>query len=117
MPLREGLYFNPYFVGQAIAMAPPIYNEVLEFDDGESLPPWEWHIGSGPRPSPLAGWVLFVYLRCCFWAALTALSLAGVPLYVLEVPSCVDLARACLCGKECALRHPRLSRILKGSPY
>lgn len=34
--LREGLYFNPYFPGQAIAMAPPIYDEVLEFDDGEA---------------------------------------------------------------------------------
>lgn len=33
--LREGLYYNPYFPGQAVAMAPPIYNEVLEFDDGE----------------------------------------------------------------------------------
>lgn len=33
--LREGLYFNPYFPGQAIGMAPPIYNEVLEYDDGE----------------------------------------------------------------------------------
>ncbi|XP_037634869.1 cytochrome c1, heme protein, mitochondrial [Sebastes umbrosus] len=32
--LREGLYYNPYFPGQAIGMAPPIYNEVLEFDDG-----------------------------------------------------------------------------------
>ncbi|KAM5157763.1 cytochrome c1, heme protein, mitochondrial [Mantella aurantiaca] len=32
--LREGLYFNPYFLGQAIAMAPPIYDEVLEYDDG-----------------------------------------------------------------------------------
>ncbi|XP_075067680.1 cytochrome c1, heme protein, mitochondrial [Mixophyes fleayi] len=32
--LREGLYFNPYFLGQAIAMAPPIYNEILEFEDG-----------------------------------------------------------------------------------
>uniref|UniRef100_A0A2K6MT33 Cytochrome c1 n=1 Tax=Rhinopithecus bieti TaxID=61621 RepID=A0A2K6MT33_RHIBE len=32
--LREGLYFNPYFPGQAIAMAPPIYTDVLEFDDG-----------------------------------------------------------------------------------
>lgn len=32
--MREGLYFNPYFVGQAIGMAPPIYNEVLEFEDG-----------------------------------------------------------------------------------
>ncbi|KAM9365790.1 cytochrome c1, heme protein, mitochondrial [Pholidichthys leucotaenia] len=32
--LREGLYYNPYFPGQAIGMAPPIYNEILEFDDG-----------------------------------------------------------------------------------
>ncbi|XP_063777180.1 cytochrome c1, heme protein, mitochondrial [Pseudophryne corroboree] len=32
--MREGLYFNPYFLGQAIAMAPPIYNEVLEYEDG-----------------------------------------------------------------------------------
>lgn len=46
--LREGLYFNPYFPGQAIAMAPPIYDEVLEFDDGEKPPAW----GS-------ACWVLF----------------------------------------------------------
>lgn len=33
--VREGLYYNPYFPGQAIAMAPPIYNEVLEYDDGK----------------------------------------------------------------------------------
>jgi len=33
--MREGLYYNPYFPGQAIGMAPPIYNEVLEFEDGE----------------------------------------------------------------------------------
>ncbi|XP_068605144.1 cytochrome c1, heme protein, mitochondrial [Brachionichthys hirsutus] len=32
--LREELYYNPYFPGQAIGMAPPIYNEILEFDDG-----------------------------------------------------------------------------------
>ncbi|XP_068196830.1 cytochrome c1, heme protein, mitochondrial [Antennarius striatus] len=32
--LREGLYYNPYFAGQAIGMAPPIYNEILEYDDG-----------------------------------------------------------------------------------
>ncbi|XP_013872192.1 cytochrome c1, heme protein, mitochondrial [Austrofundulus limnaeus] len=34
VPVKEGLYFNPYFPGQAIGMAPPIYNEVLEFEDG-----------------------------------------------------------------------------------
>lgn len=33
--MRDGLYYNPYFPGQAIGMAPPIYNEVLEFEDGE----------------------------------------------------------------------------------
>lgn len=38
--LREGLYFNPYFPGQAIGMAPPIYTEVLEYDDGECPLPW-----------------------------------------------------------------------------
>ncbi|XP_069737835.1 cytochrome c1, heme protein, mitochondrial-like [Phaenicophaeus curvirostris] len=32
--VREGLHYNPYFPGQAIGMAPPIYNEVLQFDDG-----------------------------------------------------------------------------------
>ncbi|XP_056408474.1 cytochrome c1, heme protein, mitochondrial [Hyla sarda] len=32
--MREDLYFNPYFLGQAIGMAPPIYDEVLEYDDG-----------------------------------------------------------------------------------
>ncbi|XP_037535685.1 cytochrome c1, heme protein, mitochondrial [Nematolebias whitei] len=32
--LKEGLYYNPYFPGQAVAMAPPIYNEILEYDDG-----------------------------------------------------------------------------------
>lgn len=32
--LRDGLYYNPYFPGQAIGMAPPIYNEVLEYEDG-----------------------------------------------------------------------------------
>ncbi len=35
--VKEGLYFNPYFPGQAIGMAPPIYNEVLEYEDGEFL--------------------------------------------------------------------------------
>lgn len=33
--LREGLYYNPFFPGQAIGMAPPIYNEILEFEDGK----------------------------------------------------------------------------------
>ncbi|XP_074415060.1 cytochrome c1, heme protein, mitochondrial, partial [Zonotrichia albicollis] len=32
--LREGLHYNPYFPGQAIGMAPPIYDEVLEYEDG-----------------------------------------------------------------------------------
>uniref|UniRef100_A0A4W3KF16 Cytochrome c1, heme protein, mitochondrial n=1 Tax=Callorhinchus milii TaxID=7868 RepID=A0A4W3KF16_CALMI len=32
--LREGLYYNPYFPGQAIGMAPPIYDEILEYSDG-----------------------------------------------------------------------------------
>jgi len=32
--LREGLYYNPYFPGGAIAMAQSIYNETVEFEDG-----------------------------------------------------------------------------------
>jgi len=32
--LREGQNFNPYFPGGAIGMAPPIYNEIVEFEDG-----------------------------------------------------------------------------------
>ncbi|XP_074842531.1 cytochrome c1, heme protein, mitochondrial [Carettochelys insculpta] len=32
--LKGELHYNPYFPGQAIAMAPPIYNEILEFEDG-----------------------------------------------------------------------------------
>ncbi|XP_026868051.2 cytochrome c1, heme protein, mitochondrial-like [Electrophorus electricus] len=28
------IYYNPYFSSQATGMAPPSYNEVLEFDDG-----------------------------------------------------------------------------------
>jgi ubiquinol-cytochrome c reductase cytochrome c1 subunit len=32
--LREGQNFNPYYPGGAIGMAPPIYNEIVEFEDG-----------------------------------------------------------------------------------
>eukprot|EP00092_Neocalanus_flemingeri_P041016 GFUD01044659.1.p1 GENE.GFUD01044659.1~~GFUD01044659.1.p1 ORF type:complete len:255 (+),score=76.36 GFUD01044659.1:136-900(+) len=32
--LMEGQYFNPYILGGAIAMAPPIYNDMIEYDDG-----------------------------------------------------------------------------------
>ena len=32
--VREGLHYNPYFPGGAIAMAQNIYDEVVEFDDG-----------------------------------------------------------------------------------
>jgi len=38
--VREGLHYNPYFPGQAIGMAPPIYNEILEFDDGKDGAEW-----------------------------------------------------------------------------
>lgn len=30
----EGLYFNPYFLGGAISMPPPLYDGVIEFHDG-----------------------------------------------------------------------------------
>jgi len=32
--LMDGQHFNPYFPGGAIGMAPPIYNEIIEYDDG-----------------------------------------------------------------------------------
>lgn len=32
--VREGLYYNPYFVGGAIGMAQVLYNEVIEYSDG-----------------------------------------------------------------------------------
>ncbi|KAJ7338272.1 hypothetical protein JRQ81_011026 [Phrynocephalus forsythii] len=32
--MEEGLYYNPYFPGEAIAMAPPIYDEIIEYEDG-----------------------------------------------------------------------------------
>ena len=34
--LRDGLYYNPYFPGQSIGMAPPIYDEIIEYEDGEN---------------------------------------------------------------------------------
>lgn len=32
--LRDGQYFNPYFIGGAISMAQALYNEVIEYSDG-----------------------------------------------------------------------------------
>jgi len=32
--LREGQHFNPYFAGGAIGMGAPLYNEIIEYDDG-----------------------------------------------------------------------------------
>jgi len=32
--MQEGQYFNPYFLGGAIGMAPPLYNEIIEYEDG-----------------------------------------------------------------------------------
>jgi len=32
--LREGQHFNPYYPGGAIGMAAPLYNEIIEYDDG-----------------------------------------------------------------------------------
>lgn len=49
--VREGLHYNPYFPGQAIGMAPPIYNEILEFDDGKKGKGGGglWGRGAGPQ--------------------------------------------------------------------
>jgi len=32
--IKEGLYYNPYFPGQAIGMAQALYNEIIEYSDG-----------------------------------------------------------------------------------
>merc|ERR1711937_739387 len=32
--LAEGMNYNPYFTGGAIGMAPPLYNEIIQYDDG-----------------------------------------------------------------------------------
>merc|ERR1712142_424832 len=32
--VREGLYYNPYFPGEAIGMAQALYNELIEYSDG-----------------------------------------------------------------------------------
>lgn len=32
--LREGQHFNPYYPGGAIGMGAPLYNEIIEYDDG-----------------------------------------------------------------------------------
>ena len=32
--LREGQNFNPYYPGGAIGMYPPLYNEIIEYEDG-----------------------------------------------------------------------------------
>jgi len=32
--LSEGMHYNPYFGGNAIGMAPPLYNEIIQYEDG-----------------------------------------------------------------------------------
>lgn len=32
--VSEGMHYNPYFTGGAIGMAPPLYNEIIQYDDG-----------------------------------------------------------------------------------
>lgn len=34
MEIREGLYYNPYFLGGSIGMAQALYNEIIEYSDG-----------------------------------------------------------------------------------
>jgi len=34
--VKDDLYFNPYFPGQSIAMAPALYNEIIEYEDGKT---------------------------------------------------------------------------------
>jgi ubiquinol-cytochrome c reductase cytochrome c1 subunit len=32
--VAEGQYYNPYFSGGAIGMGPPLYNEIIQYEDG-----------------------------------------------------------------------------------
>ncbi len=46
--LREGQNYNPYFAGQAIAMAQPLYDDMITYDDGTLDLGWsllwvDWH--------------------------------------------------------------------------
>ncbi|XP_060080109.1 cytochrome c1, heme protein, mitochondrial-like [Ylistrum balloti] len=34
LELGEGQYYNPYFPGGVLAMAPPLYNDIIEYEDG-----------------------------------------------------------------------------------
>ena len=31
----DELHFNPYFDGTVIAMAPPLYNDIIQYEDGK----------------------------------------------------------------------------------
>ncbi|MEJ8572246.1 cytochrome c1 [Microbaculum marinum] len=35
--IREGMYYNPYFPGHQIAMAPPLSDDVVEYTDGAPM--------------------------------------------------------------------------------
>lgn len=37
MEMREGMYYNPYFPGEQIAMAPPMSDEQVEYTDGTPM--------------------------------------------------------------------------------
>merc|ERR1712014_210062 len=32
--VAEGQHYNPYFSGGAIGMGPPLYNEIIQYEDG-----------------------------------------------------------------------------------
>ena len=32
--IAEGQHYNPYFSGGAIGMGPPLYNEIIQYEDG-----------------------------------------------------------------------------------
>ena len=35
--IREGLFYHPYFPGQAIGMTPPLFDDMIAFEDGAQL--------------------------------------------------------------------------------
>ena len=47
--VKDDLYFNPYFPGQSIAMAPALYNEIIEYEDGKTVKSLNRILFSGKR--------------------------------------------------------------------
>jgi len=90
MELKEGQYFNPYMYGQIIGMPPPLYNEIIEYEDGTpatkaqlakdictfltwaSYPSYDFQKKLGLKAVGLCflTFLVVVYRNRCFWSSL-----------------------------------------------